>query len=356
MTEHLAPGVYVEEVPVGAHPIEGVSTSTAGFIGLAPHPHVSGLLTSFTDFLQAGGSTSNGYLSAAVKGFFDNGGGRCYVAWIAATDPIAAGLTALAEQPISMLCCPDEHVLAGAAVAMAAHCERQSDCICILQSPQPVVEIPSHRPPVSSSYATYYCPWVLETGGARAPVPPCGHVAGLFARTDVERGVWTAPTNRPIRGVTRLAQDIDGLDVDVLTNRGVSVLRNLPGRGIVAWNARITNVDTEWNYVNVRRLFVFVEESLQRGLQWAVFERPGSLIWATVRAEIESFLLGLWRNGALMGQKPDEAYSVRCDLSTMTQNDVDSGRLVILVGLAPLRPAEFLNLRVTCQTRRSKTE
>jgi phage tail sheath protein FI len=354
MTEHLHPGVYIEEVPFSAHTIEGVSTTTAGFIGVSPQPRTSGTITSFTDFLRADAPPSSGYLSNAVKGFFDNDGRRCYVAWIAPTDAIEAGLRALSNEPVSILCCPDEHAFPNAAATLASHCEQRQDRMCILQSAQPDVPNAAHQPPVRSSYAAYYHPWVTVTGPGNATVtiPPGGHLAGIYARTDTTRGVWTAPADQLVRGVIALSQEIGPVDAEALANRGVNALSNLVGRGIVVSSARTASTTSEFKYVNVRRLLLFIEQSLNRGLQWTVFEPNGLLLWETVRAAIEVFLFGLWRSGALIGQRPEDAYFVRVDRTTMTQDDIDSGRLITLIGVAPLRPSEFVILRATCQNNR----
>jgi uncharacterized protein len=350
MSEFLAPGVYIEEVAFGAHPIEGVSTSTAGFIGAADGPRLLSGITSFKDFERQAASGSSLYLSSGVRGFFDNGGQRCSVALIAATDPVEAALEALSGEPVSILCCPDENVFSNAASVMAEHCERRRDRFCILQSPQPTVPISTHLPPVRSSYAAYYHPWLIVPTSDRATtvaVPPGGHVAGVYARTDIQKGVWKAPAGR-IERVTALSENITSSDVDLLVDRGIDVLRNEPIRGIVVWAARTTSSDQDWKYVNVRRLLIFIEHSLQRGLQWVVFELNGIALADIVTRAINAFLAGLWKSGALMGQTADEAYFVRCDRTTMTQDDIDNGRLIAVVGVAPVHPAEFVILRITC--------
>jgi uncharacterized protein len=350
MPEYRAPGVYIEEVAFGAHPIEGVSTSTAGFIGAADGPRLLSGITGFKDFEQAA-SGSSLYLSSAVRGFFDNGGQRCSVVLIAATDPVEDALEALSGEPVSILCCPDENVFSNAANVITEHCERRKDRFCILQSPQPTVPISTHQPPVRSSYAAYYHPWLIVPTPDRASslaVPPGGHVAGVYARTDIQRGVWKAPAGARIERVTALSENITSSDVGLLVDRGIDVLRNEPIRGIVVWAARTTSSDQDWKYVNIRRLFIFLEHSIDRGLRWVIFEPNGVALWEIVRRAIDAFLLGVWKSGALIGQTVDEAYFVHCDRTTMSQDDIDNGRLVALVGVAPLRPAEFVILRITC--------
>lgn len=357
MTEFLFPGVYIEEVSTGSHPIEGVPTSTVGFIGVADGARASGLITSVSEFAQVAASGSSEYLSSAVSGFFDNGGKRAYVVWVTAGSSIEAGLSALAGEPVSLLCCPDADVLPDTAAAMAAHCEARTDRFCLLHSVDPEVAHPSHEPPVRSAYAAYYHPWLLVAGanGRSQAVPPVGHVAGVYARVDTEQGVWKSPAGLAIRGAIGLSQDLTADDAMLLGDRGIDVIREFPGRGLVVWGARTTSTDPTWKYVNVRRLLVFVEQSLVRGLQWVVFEPNGSAAWHVVRAAIEGFLRELWSAGGLVGDKLEPACFVRCDRTTMTQDDIDSGRLVAIVGLAPVRPAEFVILRITCQHASSGT-
>jgi phage tail sheath protein FI len=350
MPEYLAPGVYVEEIAFRAHSIEGVSTSTAGFVGASRDPKLVCPITSLADFERSAPSDSSANLSAAVRGFFDNGGRRCAIAWIAPTDPIDVALDRLSGEPVSILCCPEENVFSNGAARMAAHCEQRKDRFCILQAPQPVVAHAAHEPTVRSSYAACYHPWLtIGEGAAARVVPPCGHVAGVYARTDTQHGVWKPPAGAQIYGATAISQDVSVADADLLVARGIDVLRTEPARGVVVWAARTTSNDPEWKYVNVRRLCIFVERSIDQGLQWVVSEPNGVALWETVRSAIERFLLGLWRAGALTGLTADEACFVRCDRTTMTQDDIDNGRLVALVGVAPLRPAEFVIFRVTVQ-------
>lgn len=348
MPEYLVPGVYVEEFPGKARSIDGVSTTTAGLIGLASRARPSIELTSFSEFKRLVGEDCSLYLALAVKNFFDNGGQCCHVARIAATDSLASALDTLAVDKISILCCPDEPSIPNAAQLMAAHCEQRKDRVCILQSVQPSVPDENHQVPVHSAYAAYYYPWlsVSAPDGASVTIPPCGHIAGVYARTDLEHGVWKAPANATIEKVDSLSQDITDAQSKLLGARGINPLRRFPDRGIVVWGARTTSEDPEWKYVNVRRLFIFLEQSIYRGLQWVVFEPNQAPLWAQVRVTIENFLAAQWRSGALSGDKPEEAYFVHCDRTTMTQTDLDEGRLVVIVGVAPVRPAEFVIVRI----------
>jgi Bacteriophage tail sheath protein len=353
MPEYLAPGVYIEELPAQSHSIQGVSTSTAGFIGVAQQAAPVAVITSVAEFERVVGNSASEKLTIAVEGFFKNGGTRCSVARIAPADALQAGLDALATEDISILCCPDEHRFPNAAAVMAAHCEQRKDRVCILQSPQPVMPAASHDVPVHSSYATYYYPWLTVVGldgVTNVTVPPGGHVAGVYAQMDSQRGVWVPPAGVPLVGVTGLSQQIGSAESELVSSRGINLLRVLPGKGIQIWGARTTSPDSDWKYINIRRLAVFIEHSLSQGLQWAVFEPNGPALWAAVRLSIEDFLRNLWKSGGLKGPKQEEAFFVRCDNTTMTQSDIDVGRFVVIVGFAPVRPAEFVILRITGQT------
>jgi phage tail sheath protein FI len=354
MPQHLFPVVYIEEVSLGSHPSEGVSTTTAGFVAVSHRGPLFGPLTSFAEFLRLAGPNSSVNLSLAIRGFFENGGQRCFVAQIAPDDPLQTGLDALSAEPISILCCPDGHTVLNAATVMAAHCENHKDRMCILHSPQPVIPSSAHHVPVHSSYAAYYYPWVTVTaldGVSTATIPPSGHLAGVYARTDTQRGVWKAPAGVPLQGITALSQAVSTTESDLLNSQGINVLRSFPAEGFLVWGARTSSPDPDWKYINIRRLLIFLEQSIDKGLQWAVFEPNGPALWATVRSTVENFLFNVWKSGALQGQTPAEAIFARCDQTTMTQSDLDAGRLILLVGVAPLRPAEFLILRITVQTK-----
>jgi hypothetical protein len=177
-------------------------------------------------------------------------------------------------------------------------------------------------------------------------VPPSGHIAGLYAKTDTEGGVWKAPANEVLVGVTGLSQEFNQADSETLNAMGVDVIRKFAGQTIEVWGVRTTSPDSEWKYVNVRRLFIYMEQSLYRGLQWVVFEPNDAASWMLVRTSIENFLRELWRAGGLQGTKPEEAFFVKCDRDTMTQNDIDNGRLICVIGVAPVKPAEFVIIRI----------
>jgi phage tail sheath protein FI len=241
---------------------------------------------------------------------------------------------------------------------LIGHAERQRYRIAVVDAPSgsSMTEIRDFRGKFDSKYAALYHPWVeildpTERPSQGAPqrrimLPPSGFVAGIYARSDIERGVHKAPANEVVRGLTRFELNINKARQDVLNPEGINALRFFEGRGNRVWGARTMSSDPEWKYVNVRRLFIYVEHSIDKSTQWAVFEPNGPRLWANVRQAVEDFLLVLWRDGALLGDKPEDAYFVRCDRTTMTQNDLDNGRMICLIGIAPVKPAEFVIFRI----------
>jgi len=344
------PGVYIEKIDPGMHPIEGVSTTVAAFVGFAESGAFEATpISSFVEYTESfGGFAGNGYLPYAVQSFFQNGGVRCYVLNLAANVSDAtvalAPLDALSD--VSLVCCPDEHAVSGMAAALIAHSERMRCRIAVLGSP--LGSDLSDAPEVQSSYAAYYAPWVMvaDSCGAAKAVHPGGHIVGAMVNNDVQRGVSKAPANLPIEGIIGLERQITEEQQAVLNPRGVNVLRSFPGRGNVIWGARTTSTDPEWKYVNIRRYLMYLEKSIEQGTQWVVFEPNGEQLWANVKQTIDNFLLNEWQSGALQGSKPEDAYFVRCDRTTMAQNDIDNGRLVCVVGVAPIYPAEFVIFRI----------
>jgi uncharacterized protein len=528
MPEYLAPGVYVEEISTGPRPIEGVSTSTAGFVGETERgPTRPTLVTSWPDFQRTFGgyvdrppfNAANFYLPYAVRGFFDNGGQRVFVArvvgpgavaatgdigntvvqalgqgiwgnnviisvrpatvaalgpatanWFririayfrdgipnplidpsdpaqlgnpdrveptayedfdnlsavpsdrnfvqsvvnsasqlitivsctgrpndaefpngvrlangaaaaatlteyldeAQTDPELkrglAGLLAIRE--ISLMAAPDEVVIGNLREKIIEACEGLKDRFAVLSVDSGVANFAGLRPPRDSSYGAFYYPWIRvlapHTAEGHLLVPSVGHVTGIYARVDVERGVHKAPANEVVRGI--IARDLKPnykpleftlgkRDQDILNPRGVNVIRDFrsDGRDIRVWGARTMTSDSLWKYVNVRRLFIFIEQSIDRGTQWAVFEPNDETTWIAIRSSITNFLRTVWRNGALMGTTQDEAFFVKCDRTTMTQDDFDNGRLICLIGVAPVKPAEFVIFRISQKTLESES-
>lgn len=209
------------------------------------------------------------------------------------------------------------------------------------------------RSTLSSAYAALYYPWLEVRDplrGESVPLAPSGHLAGLFARVDVERGVHKPPANEVIRGITGIARDITDREQGVLNPMGINCLRTFPGRGHRVWGARTLAGDPAWKYINVRRLFIYVESSIEASTKWVVFEPNAEPLWARLRQSIGNFLGTLWRDGMLQGKNAEQAYFVRCDRSTMTQDDIDNGRLICQIGIAPVKPAEFVIFRFQQKT------
>ena len=239
--------------------------------------------------------------------------------------------------------------------ALITHCETLKSRFAILDPPNglDIQGIQQFRDPVDTKYAALYYPWVVVRDlsvGQDVAVAPSGHLAGLFARVDNNRGVHKAPANEVILGIQRLAADVTKREQDLLNPKNINAFRYFPGRGNRVWGARVLTSDASWKYINVRRLFIYVEGSIDRGTQWVVFEPNDEPLWARVRQTITNFLTTVWRSGALQGGKPDEAFFVKCDRSTMTQDDIDNGRLICLIGIAPVKPAEFVIFRIQQKT------
>jgi phage tail sheath protein FI len=234
-------------------------------------------------------------------------------------------------------------------------CERLKERFALVAAEQGETNVNNLNPPRDTSYAAFYYPWIeIYDPLTRRPirVPPTGHVAGIIARTDIDRGVHKAPANEVVRDATNLEFPITKGMQDVLNPRGVNCVRDFrsDGRGLRLWGARTMSSDPQWKYINVRRLFLFVEESIEEGSQWVVFEPNDEPLWAQVRRAISNFLVRVWKSGALMGLTQEEAFFVKCDRTTMTQDDIDNGRLVCYIGLAPVKPAEFVIFRFSQKT------
>jgi phage tail sheath protein FI len=234
---------------------------------------------------------------------------------------------------------------------LIAHAERMRYRIAVLDSGngQSIADVRALRAKFDSTYAALYYPWVTildPVTNKEINLPPSGFVAGIYARNDVQRAVYKAPANEVVTLAISFESILNKAQQDVLNPLGINCFRFFEDRGYRLWGARTISSDPEWKYVNLRRYFAYLEHSIDKGTQWAVFEPNGPILWANVRRTVSDFLLNEWQNGALLGDKPETSYFVRCDRSTMTQNDLDNGRLVCLVGVAALRPAEFVIFRI----------
>ncbi|MER7466656.1 phage tail sheath subtilisin-like domain-containing protein [Streptomyces sp. NPDC097981] len=239
-------------------------------------------------------------------------------------------------------------------LGMVAHCELMGDRMAVLDPPPGLNarDIRKWRMDVAgydSRYAALYYPWVKvfdPSSGQTKVVPPSGHMAGVWARNDAERGVHKAPANEIVRGAVDLELQITRGEQDLLNPVGVNCIRAFPGRGIRVWGARTLASDPAWRYLNVRRYFNYLEESILIGTQWVVFEPNDQALWARIRRNISAFLVNEWRSGALFGQRPEDAFYVKCDAETNPAESVDLGRVVCEIGIAPVKPAEFVVFRL----------
>jgi phage tail sheath protein FI len=397
MASYLTPGVYVEEVSTGARPIEAVGTSTAAFIGTAPnagsHPDEAFAINSWSHFQReyvAEGSASTP-LSHAVYGFFANGGGRCYCVNIGKGQPITGGgrerrgLDLLEEREDVNIVAAPGYTDVASYESLLTHCEKLRNRIAVLDAPSDVKDIgrlvkaaaaPAQapkskeggegaketapkggatgvvRPRVSENgYGAFYFPWIRVQDPLDpklvSDVAPSGHIAGLYARSDATRGVHKAPANEPLRGALNLTYRLTDEEQGELNSNGVNCLRFFERAGILCWGARtLADSASEWRYLNVRRLFNMIEESILRATRWVVFEPNDVTLWRAVRRDIGHFLSMQWRIGALAGATPAEAFFVKCDAETNPPEVIDAGQVVTLVGLAPVKPAEFIIFRI----------
>jgi len=251
---------------------------------------------------------------------------------------------------ISIVNAPDENSVSNLRSSIVAHCEKAKDRFAIIQSSRnDASNLSDLFPDVDSKYAGLYMPWINVPDpltNSEKLIPPGGYIAGIYARSDVERGVHKAPANEAVRGVTSLQVQINKAQQDILNPKGINVIRSFPGRGSIVWGARTVSTDPNWKYVNVRRLFLYLEKSIERSTQWVVFEPNNERLWSRVKATITGFLTEVWRSGALMGTTAEQAFFVKCDRTTMTQNDIDNGRLIVVIGVAPTKPAEFVIFRI----------
>ena len=240
--------------------------------------------------------------------------------------------------------------------ALISFCENRKSCFAILDVPMDLKktnDVATFRDMYDSTYAAMYHPWLqmFDAGAKRADYfPPSGAMAGVYARSDNSRGVHKAPANEVVRGCTGLSCNYNVGEQDILNPIGVNLIRALPGQGIRVWGARTISSNGLWKYLNVRRLFIFIEESIKANTNWVVFEPNSETLWSRVTRTIETFLATCWRDGALAGSSPEQAFFVECGPTTMTQDDIDNGRLICQIGIAPVKPAEFVIFRITQKT------
>lgn len=393
MPTYRAPDVYVEEVPSGPRPIEAVGTSTPGFIGEAPtsraHVNEALAINNWSQFLRefAEDASTSTPLSNAVYGFFQNGGSRCYIVNVGKNNPITGSGTErtgldLLEQidEISIVAAPG-YTDPASYEALLRHCENMEDRVAILDGPETVSAINrlteigtveaenadedesdadsstgsedgGLRPRQSDNgFGAFYYPWITvrdPIGGDMVNVAPSGHIAGIWARSDASRGVHKAPANETVRGALNVSHQITRAEQAELNPAGVNCIRLFRDEGIKVWGARtLADSSSEWRYLNVRRLINMIKESISESTRWIVFEPNDSTLWKSIRRDVSAFLTLQWREGALMGRTPEEAFYVKCDEETNPPEVIDAGMVVTQIGIAPVKPAEFVVFRIS---------
>jgi uncharacterized protein len=244
--------------------------------------------------------------------------------------------------------------------ALIEHCEKMRYRFAIVDSPKDPrnvgdahdIRLQRQKLVSTKGYAAIYYPWIQvqdpKTKRIRI-VPPSGAVAGIYARSDVERGVHKAPTNEMVKEVVDTEVSVDQADQNDLNRIGVNVIRKFTGRGILVWGSRTTSDDSLWKYINVRRTTIYLEQSIDKGTEWVTFEPHDEITWTMVKQAVQEFLVREWKDGVLLGKKQEEAFFVRCDRTTMTQADIDNEKLIIEVGVALMRPEEFTIFHVVQQ-------
>lgn len=373
---YQSPGVYREEVFL--KPEAKLPTGVPGFVGFADDrikkgiaPNVPLAIHRQVEFVTQPGGQAGSYLADAVSGFFQNGGVRCYVV-VADSDQKKDREASLKDaievlsplNDLDLVAIPDVMLLqrlntqldAQAVIRVQAqllmHCAAQGNRLALLDALRDgatEVGILTQRQVLGIGQAepvngALYYPW-LKTSDGRF-VPPCGHIAGIVARSDAKVGVFKAPANEEILGVLDVEVSVDSRMQEVLNPLGINVLRTFPGRGIRVWGARTLSRDPSWRYVNVRRLALTVRRWIDQSMTWATFENNDQRLWVRIQRELSAYLAGLWRAGGLRGQTVEDAFYVKCDEETNPLEIREGGRVVTEIGLAPRSPAEFVVLRI----------
>lgn len=380
MPTYLSPGIYIEEIESGSRPIEAVGTSVAGFVGTAPdaaaRPGEAVAVNNWQEFVRifANGAQAGSVLANAVYGFFLNGGPRCYVVNIPADAPISGGGKGLdllaAIDEIALIAAPGRTDAASYEALLNA-AEQLGDRVALLDGPPRLEDVePLTRAATigedgaakpkrgglrcrdsQRGFGAFYFPWIRGQDAINPTtiidIPPSGHIAGICGRIDVQRGVHKAPANTPIYGALGLTQSITKAEQQVLNPVGVNCIRAFGREGITVWGARtVAPSASNWRYLNVRRLTNMIEESIENSMRWTVFEPNDAFLWKSIRRDVEAFLTLLWRQGALMGATPAEAFFVKCDEETNPQEEIDAGRVTTVIGIAPVKPAEFVVFQI----------
>lgn len=290
---------------------------------------------------------SNGSVSAVSAADYigtDNGAGK------------RSGIQAFLDNDVVSIMAVPGVTDPNVSLTLVAHCENLASRFAVLDVPKDakkVDDIQAHRDIFDSTYAALYHPWLTvfdPLDKKNISIPPSGSIIGIYSRSDNTRGVHKAPANEVVRACVGLDCQFNKGEQDILNPKGVNLIRAFPGMGIRVWGARTVSSDPSWKYVNVRRLFIFIEESIKANTNWAVFEPNDEVLWVRVKRTIDVFLTGLWRGGSLAGSSPSEAFFVDIGRSTMSQDDIENGRLICVIGVAPVKPAEFVIFRISQKT------
>jgi uncharacterized protein len=385
MIETKVPGIYIEEAPTGPRPIEAAGTSTVGFVGEAPDPKAflneAIDINNWSEFERKFAAIKNPAstpLSLAVYGFYQNAQGRCYIVNIGQDKNISSetsprkGLAVLKEiDEVAIVAAPGftDQIHYN---LLLEHCENLKNRFAILDAPLDVSSVSdllngpkksageqsdkttgaamgSKIPRQSDNgYGALYFPWIKiqdpwNPNADLVAAPPSGHIAGVFARVDATRGVYKAPANEIINGALGLSYPITREEQAELNMKCVNCIRSFPLQGIRIWGARtLAGAASEWRYVNVRRLFNMIEESIENSMRWVVFEPNDRPLWESIKRDVGAFLTNCWRQGMLKGGTQQEAFFVKCDEETNPQEIIDEGKVVTVIGIAPVKPAEFV--------------
>jgi uncharacterized protein len=368
VTAPLTPGTYFQDV--FPPPVPSFLTGVPAFLGrAATGPRTPQRLALWPQFAAAFGTGPAGFLPGAVRGFFENDGVLCYVVrldeTLPAADGLARGLAALDDlDDVDLVCAPDimaEAVrpagfplpaVTGLQQLLVGHCRSRGDRFAILDA------VPAADPAVlaeqcgavaraGAAYGALYHPWLWVPDGDRPPrhVPPSGHLAGIYSRSDRRVGVHKAPANEIVDGVLDLQANLTGPQVGALYDRGVNCLRALPGRGIRVWGARTLSADPAWRDVHARRLVGTISRWIERFMTSLVHEPNDVRLWVRIMRELTAYLDGLFQRGALQGRTAEEAFYVKCDGETNPGDVIESGMVVTQIGVAPTAPAEFVIVR-----------
>jgi phage tail sheath protein FI len=367
--QSYAPGVYIEE-STASGPIAGVGTSTAALIGttaslaagLTPGQPVP--VTNWTQYTgYFGGYQAGLTLPHAVRGFFLNGGTSAYVVPIADATGLPGALDQLTRlRDVSLVAVPGL-VDAAAQGTVIAHCETMTDRFAILDgAPDPTPLKPDGAlqkqraalvQPAHNGYGAIYWPWLVVSdplAPAASPgtvaVPPSGHLAGVMARSDAQRGVHKAPANEPVRGALDVGYPLNDTEQGRLNVLDINAIRSFAGGSPLVWGARTLSDNTAWRYVNVRRLVIYIETSILRGVRWAVFEPNNTALWKGLERSVTEFLTRVWESGGLFGRTAGEAFYVKVDEELNPPAVRDLGQVIVEIGVAPTRPAEFVVVRL----------